>query len=345
MTFDPSMPRPVRHLVQLGRDYEGLWNDYARFLQGKGAELDDWPHWCFCPMAGAYAVISGMGQDMNSIGNDIARMTALAAWRPTQGIYRFDDDVREALMETPNGKIPVDALYRLPEWCVYVETPGYLFDKMNMHGFFAHLEYDVNDHRHELRFLLDVDEMLVALPIHIWPGVTIEEGWASGVREIGRVALTRGENSMGLQARLAEFGRCSQKVEESLGPLLSLLLYLCADENEIVDYKTGKARDEQAKMPAMKKTKRGVIMPPAKRPVVWETAFQLGRKIREGRENASAGGEGGRLVRPHIRRAHWHSFWTGPRSEPGKRKLSLKWLAPIAVHADREVEPTVRLVK
>lgn len=37
----------------------------------------------------------------------------------------------------------------------------------------------------------------------------------------------------------------------------------------------------------------------------------------------------GGTVRPHMRRAHWHHYWTGPRD--GERKLVLKWLAPTMV--------------
>jgi hypothetical protein len=35
-------------------------------------------------------------------------------------------------------------------------------------------------------------------------------------------------------------------------------------------------------------------------------------------------------VRPHIRRAHWHSFWAGKK---GEQTIRLKWLPPIAVNA------------
>lgn len=37
----------------------------------------------------------------------------------------------------------------------------------------------------------------------------------------------------------------------------------------------------------------------------------------------------GGTVRPHMRRAHWHHYWIGPRD--GERKLVLKWVAPTMV--------------
>ncbi len=41
----------------------------------------------------------------------------------------------------------------------------------DLHGFFAHLEWDANMERNELRLLLDREDMMIPLPIHIgaWP--------------------------------------------------------------------------------------------------------------------------------------------------------------------------------
>jgi hypothetical protein len=65
-----------------------------------------------------------------------------------------------------------------------------------------------------------------------------------------------------------------------------------------------------------------------------EVGFHLGASIRAYRRYASAQthDETHRQVRPHMRRAHWHHYWTGPRIGP--RKLVLKWVAPTLVGAD-----------
>ena len=80
--------------------------------------------------------------------SDVARLAALGAWRVTQGIYRFDPDLYLAIIETSvDGDLPHDVLYRMPEWCVYVETPGMLWLGVQLHGFFAHLESDAKSSR------------------------------------------------------------------------------------------------------------------------------------------------------------------------------------------------------
>ena len=48
--------------------------------------------------------------------------------------------------------------------------------------------------------------------------------------------------------------------------------------------------------------------------------------------------------RPHIRRAHWHSFWVGKRDQPDARSVTLKWLPPIPVNVQgvEDLTTTVR---
>ena len=35
--------------------------------------------------------------------------------------------------------------------------------------------------------------------------------------------------------------------------------------------------------------------------------------------------------RPHIRRAHWHTYWQGPHGDPKNRTKSVRWMPPITV--------------
>jgi len=51
----------------------------------------------------------------------------------------------------------------------------------------------------------------------------------------------------------------------------------------------------------------------------------------------------GGTVRPHMRRAHWHHFWTGPRN--GARNLILKWLPPTIVGAGNIDNATLHRVR
>ena len=113
--------------------------------------------------------------------------------------------------------------------------------------------------------------------------------------------------------------------------LVSLVLYLCAKNAEIRESGGG------ARLPAYaepKKTKKGLRLFPPDRPTHWEVGYRLGAALRTASPGRSSDEPTGSHTRPrpHIRRAHWHSYWVGKRDEPNRRTVVLKWLPPIAVN-------------
>ena len=51
--------------------------------------------------------------------------------------------------------------------------------------------------------------------------------------------------------------------------------------------------------------------------------------------------------RPHVRAAHWHTFWVGPRSAKfPDRKPIIRWLPPIPIGMDwrRELPTNIHIV-
>ena len=73
---------------------------------------------------------------------------------------------------------------------------------------------------------------------------------------------------------------------------------------------------------------------------VTHVGYAIGAELREYARHAGSSERNGGTVRPHMRRAHWHRFWTGPHG--GERKLELRWLQPIWVNPGKgEAVPTV----
>jgi len=98
----------------------------------------------------------------------MAFLSALVAWRITRRIYRFDREILASLWATPvEGDLPVDTLYRLPEWCVYVETPGKRIFRKILHGYYVHPEWNAGGGHAELRLLFEADSGLNPFPIHL----------------------------------------------------------------------------------------------------------------------------------------------------------------------------------
>lgn len=335
-----TIPRPKRHLIAISRRYPNAWRTVDEMRADRGKVIPDWPHWCFIPTAGAYAIVSRGRQiaPIHEIGN-VGRIAALAAWRVTQGIYRFDPDLYRELLATPvEGDIPIDVVLRLPEWCVYIETPGYMFGTDPLHGFFAHLESDANDGRIELRFLLDLgDDLddLIPLPLHLVGDV------AQSLKAMADEA-NRQADKAGIEVPPEAFG-ASAAVVPYVAPLISLVLYLCSTAAEYM----GERRPTR---PTPTKTKRGPRFFPPDQPTVWHTGFRIGAALRQAENERRLAGDVSverRSPRGHIRRAHWHAYWTGPRNDPNKRKLVLRWLPPILVNiGDVEgIIPTIRQVE
>ncbi len=116
---------------------------------------------------------------------------------------------------------------------------------------------------------------------------------------------------------------------------MSILAFLCADNAEVrTTYAPGPVPKNPAKARRMS------------RATIHEAGFRWTESYREYRRyvDGAAGkgdhgdGEGRRTVRPHVRRGHWHRFWTGPRE--GDRKLVAHWIPPTLVNKGLADEAT-----
>lgn len=315
--------RPSLHLKAASEMYPDAWKFAEMCRQDRGKDLPNWPEWCFCPMAGWYAAACDdlQVQRLSSIHvPDVARLAALGAWRYTQSIYRINEHLRSELTQCPpQGALPVELLMRMPEWCVYIETPGQQFGTDPLAGFFANLEWDANTGRSELRLVMDIGNEsqpnLLPVVLHLgdW---TITEAVDRAASESKRQA---GLINTALSDQLSS--DFVQLQSEQLYPLISLLLYVCSDG---VEYRAEKHRPEN---PQPKKTKKyGWRLYPASHPRVWNLGDKIGGQIQK---ISAADGIERTGPRPHIRRAHWHKFYAGPRDN--EREVRIKWIPPTPV--------------
>jgi hypothetical protein len=199
-----------------------------------------------------------------------------------------------------------------------VETPGHRLWTLELAGYWAYLECDSNTGRRELRLVLDIigAERLGHIIVHL--GSTLIDGLRAAVAEARVQALRTGQPEIA-----PSLAGVDERQLAELGGLLSVLLYLCADEPEI---------DGLVPMPPkVARTKKGrAILPTPARPLVHECGYRLGARLDAALHAASEHADGtGTKVAAHVRRAHWHAYWTGPRD--GERRLSLRWLSPMLV--------------
>ena len=257
--------RPIHHLNAAMDLYPDTGQMVEQMRAERGKELPEWPDWCFLPMAGWYTIVCA-GNRVRRLSpdlvGDVANLAAIATWRYSQGIYRFEPDLVATLTESPVfGALQSETVYRLPEWSVYIETAGRQWGLETIHGFWAHLEWDATTTRSELRLLLDCDSTLVGLPLHLGPW-TITESVDRAVGEAKR----QGE-SIGLP--LQSGPELVQDLAETINPLVALVLNLCSEELEIQDSRQPGTTPQR---PTPIKTKKGWRWFPAKRPKTWKVS-------------------------------------------------------------------------
>ena len=333
MTPTPSIPSQA--LTLLGKKFPGSWKFAEQLILDRGRnEVPDWPSWCLLPMGGWYAVLSEAYQVQRLSVEQVHMLpliSAVGAWRYTQGVYQFSPEVFRALTTTPfKGNLPADVLYRMPEWCVYIDLEGQsLPGQPDLLGMFAFLEFDVNTERHWLRLVLLQDIAggeVVHRSLHV---------------EIGDWTL----EDMFERIAIEDTGVASKTTEDfkswatgATASVLPLILYLCQDEPDITPDRPGSRPGDQD--PRIK-VKGGWRLFPAKRVRTFTLGEGLETAIREARQAFESYEQGGRKGRDsHIRRPHWHGYWHGPRA--GKQVFKYRWLPPIFVRGE-EPSPSSRV--
>jgi hypothetical protein len=96
-----------------------------------------------------------------------AILAAIAAWRYNQGIYRFQRDVYKKIIHCSlQNKFNPSIFYRLPEWSIYVKTPHLTWNNTALAGFWCHLEWNEEDNRPILKFVLNSFKLhIILLPL------------------------------------------------------------------------------------------------------------------------------------------------------------------------------------
>lgn len=365
-SIEDKVQRPVRYLTAISQRHPGLWKsvDLLRANRDQIQQKYHWPTWCYLPLGGAGGILGPPTLNHETdLKIEASKVAALASWRLAKDIYVFDETVFEELWNTPmEGNIPIDVLYRLPTLCAYVPFPAPRDiedgeSRGKAYGFFVHLNYTSAPVLMMASDYGPVDDIavdcipLVPFPLELHEGRDLLQCLTTMHEKVQRRTASEGVQ---LKYKSAEIERIVQPgaVKSVLEPLLSLTLYLCSASAEV------KARDPFRGLRGKaytKKTKRGVRTFVPDQPQVWEVAYRIGATLRAATAAAtpqsSDGGGTHASPRPHIRRAHWHSYWTGPKAKVGEasalaREIVLKWIPPIpiAMPSDAEAIPTVHRV-
>ena len=345
-----SIP-PLIMTQNFTRQYPDIWDDIDLLREETMAGKIDAP-WdfdlCYCPIAVSLAALQKQNKNPAETTGKAGFAAACAAWRRTKMIYRFDDTLAEELFSMADDiVIPSEILRSLPAPAIYIqfrEPSGDVTisngERAKIDGFLVHIEDDVKTREKELRidYLTTAGTPALPIYIHLIPGGTIGDG-------IEKAAQTAEENlktaPLTYERKQAVL-KTIRSTNEIAQQAIQLVLYICAENAEIEE------NEAQAKI--YRKSDR--ITDRYRELRKWDVGVKTGvilrakekREREESRESAETEGTPrtyNRIhkTRPHVRRAHWHHFWTGSGEN---KKLILRWVNTTLVNADEgELPPTV----
>jgi len=341
---------PDRWIRELNRRYPSLWADlrkgYAdpvRMLRpGSGGMelLENIPDWCIMPTLFPFLVMTDRYGESFYLThmNELMTMGTTYIWRCSKGVYRFAPEIYDALVHQPlTGNLPQECLYRMPEWAVYIETPGLSYERIPVEGFIAHLDYNMFSRSVDLQFAIfrkgiDMPKM-IALPLG-------EGTLLDAMDRVDQVDMM----FAGHQSNIRYIGS-RDEYRQTFSSMLQLLLYLCSDEPDMPEIEHPQKR---------RRLSGGVRSPEV--PRVWDVGVRISTAIRNYRAGevkhpwveAEGEGHGHASPRPHVRSAHWHTYWTGPREAvfPEKKPV-MRWIPPlpIGMNGRRELPTNIRMVE
>ncbi len=256
-------------------------------------------------------------------------------WEKYRQIYSFDPEMISLLPEFSESEtIPVEILSSLP-------VPFFFLEPEN--AFIALSEAGTDDRCKEWyltyqRLKKDDTGAIAVCETRVQilsSGMTIGE-IVQEKEGLNSFEFKEFEQHEELKASKAEF----------LKRILPQLLYLCAQNADLTETTPDLVKEKRKKVESTGKT----YVP--KTPVTFDVGHVIVRDYNKSKNvvqsgNRPAGSSSGWTQRPHVRRGHWHHFWTGKRTDPESRKLILKWIAPLFVNAnvDQDVPETINNVR
>ncbi|EAS1760444.1 hypothetical protein BH012_19665 [Salmonella enterica] len=303
--------------------------EQVRMLKGK--DIPDWPWWCFLPEKCWLILFAADRLDQpftKSLLYELQQLSVLGTWRYSKGIYTPHPSLLQALTETPlSDTLPVDVLLRLPEWCIYIKTPGLVISGTPLYGFWAMIRMGNTAADKSLYLLL---HGLNGLEIETFP---LRSASVSAIQDDmfydGLDSLDADPDVIETLKNSEHLSWLRKRKSDELSKLLSVLLYVCSDEPEI---DSERQPGSYPVRPKPVKTKRGFRLFPANGPRYWSVGEQMGQALERAEaamlDNETVDMTTGRHVRAHLRRGHWHGFWKGKMDGSEERRFTYHWLPP-----------------
>jgi hypothetical protein len=268
-------------------------------------------------------------------------------WRTCRHVYHFDKDLTKELSSTQiPGSMPTDSLRMLPYEVIFVEADFSILDSsgdsVQSRGFFVWRDRCIGS-MEPTSYGEAVDSISMMFVHDDRPRAVMSmnleldtlDDMVSEIVAFDRREYAHVMRNGGLFRMKATMGDYEAATRSRLQFVISHLLYIIADNSDQdVEYR-----------PSGNSRRKGTC-----KSTIHAVGTRIGKAIGSAKVRyvGKSDADGNRTVRPHMRAAHWHHFWTGPRDKPDKRKLIVRWIMPTFVNGgidDETVTHAVRKVK
>lgn len=236
-------------------------------------------------------------------------------WRLTKVVYTTDPIFMDALSDSESTALYTAILRRLPFRTFYLHCP-----REDSLGLLIHVEPYENENCLLVAGIIFQDQTELACKLISLPFQNGETPQQALDHLILSMHLT-GPSPLAPSKPDDMIAGYAQSLMEAL----SFSYYLASQDADIRPVRTSKEQ----------RCRRSNGTPLRIRE--WEIGFRVGCTIAQmyrrrptGHPPAASAPEPTGIKRPHVRRAHWHHYWTGK----GRSVLVVKWLFPTIIHGD-----------
>lgn len=255
---------------------------------------------------------------------------AMHFWRFAKTVYDFSPRFLSLLEQTEDAPVYKNVLEHMPYRDFLMTLPeGLPYDIMLVH---IEFENTVNPEEADVLFFLCLRTASSA---------NNEKAWYNIIRQPCRSGEMLLKTFMQGAAKYADQNE-SNEIARCMRIAVSACYYLASKNAEIREVRVPKSDRPTIPSSHGGKPKRVAVK-------AYQVGYTLGKSFEQQlKEQPSAsrqttGPTGGHTVRPHVRRAHWHHYWTGA----GRTTLEVRWIEPTLVLPGGKGEtelPTIRKV-
>ncbi len=319
------------------KKYPGIWSKLDKIHAMNEDFLQAWPGWCYAPIERIGAILEQLEEaktgryredffEFIEIVKEACAVNTLALWRQSKEVFLFDKDFEMMLGKQDIEDIPSEIFFNIPYPSVYIKLKGVTYWDKEVEGFFANLcSFGGKIELLEILFVSSdhQDLMLCLLPMN---GNSLIEAFY----ECSHKPLLVNPDTKRLNMP-KEIENESDKA--AVNKAVQMLLYLCSENSKIAAVRPNRIRRTDKVRDTLREIRE------------WKVGEEIGVRIRMFRKEVDSDNEGNidskgltnmrRSPAPHMRRSHWHHYWTGKMDDPTNRKLVLRWIEPTFVAGEQ----------